>query len=98
MAKQYYVYILASKRNGTLYIGVTNDVLRRMHEHKSDSVDGFTRRYNVHKLVHYEIADDVESAIAREKRLKKWKRSWKIDLIEESNPEWNDLYEGLLQN
>ena len=92
MEKQYYVYILASKKNGTLYIGVTNNLLRRVYEHKNDSIDGFTRKYGVHKLVYYEIADDIESAIIREKRLKKWKREWKIEMIEKCNPEWNDLY------
>ena len=94
MEKQYYVYILASKKNGTLYIGVTNNLLRRVYEHKNDSIDGFTRKYGVHKLVYYEITGDIESAITREKRLKKWKREWKIEMIEKCNPEWNDLYYG----
>ena len=95
--KQYYIYILASKKNGTLYIGVTNNLLRRVYEHKNDRVDGFSRKYGVHKLVYYEITDDIESAITREKRLKKWKREWKIEMIEKCNPEWNDLYYGLLR-
>ena len=92
MNSQYYVYILASKRNGTLYIGVTDNLVRRVHEHKDDLVEGFTQRYGVHDLVYYETTDDVKSAIAREKHLKKWNRQWKIDLIEKDNPEWEYLY------
>ena len=88
----YYVYILASKRNGTLYIGVTNDLVRRVYEHKSDSVEGFTKKYQVHDLVYFEQADDVGAAIAREKQLKKWNRAWKLELIEKSNGDWRDLY------
>jgi putative endonuclease len=94
--KSYYVYILASKRNGTLYIGVTNDLIRRVYEHKNDVVDGFTKRHQVHNLVYFEQTEDIESAITREKQLKKWNRWWKIRLIEESNPDWNDLYYNLL--
>jgi putative endonuclease len=86
-----YVYILASERNGTLYIGVTRDLVRRMHEHRSDAVPGFTKRYGVHRLVHVEEFDWLADAIAREKRLKKWKRGWKLQLIEERNPRWEDL-------
>jgi len=89
--KQYYVYILASRRNGTLYIGVTNDLERRVYEHKHNLIDGFTSTYGVHMLVYCEHATDVRAAIAREKQLKKWNRAWKIDLIESANPEWNDL-------
>jgi putative endonuclease len=92
MAKRYYVYILASRRNGTLYIGVTNNLVRRVYEHKNGSADGFTSRYGIHRLVHFETAENAQSAIEREKRLKKWKREWKIGLIEEGNPDWNDLY------
>lgn len=91
----YYVYILASRRNGTLYIGVTSDLKKRVFEHKNDLVEGFTKRYQVHMLVYYEATDDVESAIRREKQLKNWKRKWKIALIEKSNPEWSDLYNNL---
>ncbi|MBI5454361.1 MAG: GIY-YIG nuclease family protein [Deltaproteobacteria bacterium] len=91
----YYVYILASGRIGTLYIGVTNDIIRRVYEHKDNLIEGFTRKYAVHNLVHFEQFDDIESAIQREKRLKKWKRAWKIELIEEGNPDWRDLYEDL---
>jgi len=90
--KEYFVYILASKRNGTLYIGMTNDLIKRVFEHKSDIIEGFTKKYSVHILVYYERFSDVYSAIAREKRLKKWKRQWKIDLIEKDNPQWRDLY------
>ncbi len=92
----YYVYILASCRNGTLYIGVSNDILRRTWEHKNDLVAGFTKKYGVHILVWYEIHNDIGAAIAREKRMKRWNRDWKIALIEKTNSGWNDLYEKLL--
>jgi putative endonuclease len=92
----YYVYIIAGKRNGTLYIGVTNDLIRRIAEHKKGLVEGFSKRYKVNKLVYYEETPDVTSAIVREKRLKKWKRAWKLRLIEEENPEWRDLYWDLV--
>ena len=85
--KQYAVYILASKKNGTLYIGVTSDLAKRVFEHKSDLVEGFTKKYQVHDLVYYEITEDLHSAISREKNLKNWKRKWKIKLIEKENPE-----------
>jgi putative endonuclease len=91
----YYVYILASKKHGTLYIGVTNDLVRRVYEHKTKAVPGFTTRYGVDKLVLFEIYDDAASAIAREKELKKWRRDWKTRLIEEQNPNWDDLYPGI---
>ncbi|MEY3885848.1 MAG: hypothetical protein RIS87_1623 [Pseudomonadota bacterium] len=86
------VYILASERNGTLYIGVTSNLIKRIWEHKSDLVQGFTKQYQVHDLVWYEMSENIESAIIREKQLKEWKRQWKLDLIEKSNPYWNDLY------
>ena len=88
----YYVYLLASDRNGTLYIGVKNDIVRRVFEHKSKAVPGFTKRYGVDKLVWFQVYDDPTSAITREKELKKWRREWKIRLIEEKNPQWIDLY------
>lgn len=88
----YYVYILASKIGGTLYIGVTNDLIRRVAEHKLKLIESFTKDYDVVKLVYFEQFDDPENAIKREKRLKKWKRDWKIALIEKDNPNWNDLY------
>jgi putative endonuclease len=91
----YYVYILASKRNGTLYIGVTSNLKKRIHEHRNNLVKGFTKRYKVHILVYYEMTSDIESAIKREKQLKNWKRKWKLELIEKSNPEWRDLYDEL---
>ena len=94
--RDYYVYILASKQHGTLYIGVTNDLIRRVYEHRNNLIDGFTKKYNVHRLVYYEQTSDIESAIQREKRLKKWKRRWKIELIENENPSWKDLYDDLL--
>jgi len=92
----YYVYILASKRNGTLYIGVTNDLSRRIYEHKNGLVEGFTNTYDVHHLVYHETYDDPQSAIQREKRLKKWNRLWKLKLIESKNPTWKDLYESTI--
>lgn len=91
----HYVYILASKKHGTLYLGVTNDLVRRVYEHKSKSVEGFSKRYDVDRLVWFEVYDDAVTAIAREKELKKWRRDWKIRLIEESNPNWDDLYLGI---
>ncbi len=90
--KQYFVYILASKPNGTLYIGVTSDLVKRVYEHKKKLADGFTKKYNVDMLVYYEATEDIRSAITREKQLKKWKRQWKIELIEKKNPKWEDLY------
>ena len=93
MAKTGYVYILASKKNGTLYIGVTNNLLRRVEEHQTGAINGFTKRYQVHRLVYYEPFDDIANAILREKQLKKWNRQWKIALIERVNPWWRDLLE-----
>ena len=93
--KQFYVYIVCSKRNGTLYIGVTSDLIKRIYEHKNDLVDGFTKKYGIHRLVWYETHESAESAIIREKQLKKWKRAWKLKLIEQNNPKWNDLYENI---
>ena len=95
MPKAGYVYILASRRNGTLYTGVTNDVARRVWEHKHDLIEGFTREYQVHRLVYYEWHRDIRNAIVREKQIKKWKRAWKIRLIEGMNPEWRDLYDEI---
>jgi len=89
--KNYYVYILSSKRNGTLYTGVTNDLIRRMYEHKEGFVEGFTKKYKVKVLVYFEQTTDINSAITREKCIKKWNRGWKIKLIEENNPDWKDL-------
>jgi putative endonuclease len=89
----YYVYILASERNGTIYVGVTNDIERRVEEHKNGIVDGFTKKYHVHQLVHYEKYDFIYDAIQREKCIKEWKRKWKLELIEKTNPEWKDLSE-----
>lgn len=89
------VYILASSRNGTLYTGVTSDIIKRIWEHKNDAVKGFTKRYDVHTLVWYETHETMESAITREKTIKGWKRKWKLELIEKENPQWTDLYEQL---
>jgi putative endonuclease len=90
------VYLLASKRNGTLYAGVTSDLVQRIWQHKNDLVERFTKRYGVHALVWYEVCGTMEGTIAREEAIKEWKRAWKIKLIEDSNPEWLDLYEELL--
>jgi len=95
MSKTYYVYILASKRNGTLYIGVTNDLMRRTSEHREGLAPGFRRKYGVKILVYYEVFDDINAAIHRETRLKKYKRKWKLNLIETGNPAWRDLAEAL---
>jgi putative endonuclease len=88
---QYYLYILSNKKNGTLYIGVSNNLERRMFEHKNKLVEGFTKTYGLDKLVYFEIFQFINDAIKREKSMKKWKRQWKINLIEENNPTWNDL-------
>ena len=96
MNKQAVVYILASKRNGTLYIGVTSDLIKRIWEHKNNMVEGFTKRYGVHQLVWYEVHERMESAIEREKRMKEWKRKWKLELIETTNPNWQDLYNTIV--
>ncbi len=93
----YYVYMLASRKYGTLYVGVTNNLVRRVYEHRTNAIPGFTSRYCVHKLVWFECYDDPQNAIAREKDIKKWRRAWKIRVIEESNPDWVDLYEGINQ-
>ncbi|MBM4167125.1 MAG: GIY-YIG nuclease family protein [Ignavibacteria bacterium] len=96
MEKRYYVYILASKKNGTLYTGVTNNLIRRVDEHKRNIVKGFTEKYNVHNLVYFEEWLDIREAITREKRIKKWRRQWKVELIEKENPEWLDLFPKLI--
>ena len=90
------MYILASSRRGTLYLGVTSDLIKRVWEHKSDVVDGFTKRYGVHTLVWFEVHETMLSAIGREKALKCWKRRWKLELIETGNPDWRDLYDNLI--
>ena len=90
------VYLLASRRNGTVYIGVTSDLIKRIWEHKNDVVEGFTKRYGVHTLVWYEVHSTMESAITREKAIKEWKRRWKLELIEQVNPDWRDLFEELI--
>jgi putative endonuclease len=91
----YFVYLLASDRNGTLYLGVTRDLVRRVHQHKTKATPGFTSRYNVQRLVWFETYDDPTNAIAREKEIKKWRRAWKMRLIEEANPTWRDRYEEI---
>jgi putative endonuclease len=94
--KQPAVYLLANKRNGTLYVGVTSDLVKRIWEHKNNMVEEFTKQYNVHQLVWYELHESMESAIMREKRLKDWKRAWKLELIENKNPDWLDLYDTIV--
>ncbi len=96
--QEYYCYIMASQQNGTLYVGVTSDLIRRTYEHKSKAVDGFTKKYNANQLVWYEAHSDIETAILREKRIKKWERAWKLKLIEDFNPSWNDLYFELISD
>ena len=93
---QFYLYILASQRNGTLYIGVTNNLIKRVYEHRKKFVDGFAEKHNVFMLVYYEATGSIESAIVREKQLTKWNRTWKLRLIEKNNPEWKDLYSKLI--
>jgi len=95
MPKRFWIYIMASKRNGTLYVGVTNDIARRAWEHREGLVTGFTRKYDVKMLVYYELFEDISAAIHRETRLKKWKREWKKNLIQKKNLEWEDLYDTL---
>jgi putative endonuclease len=92
---QSYIYILSSKRNGTLYVGVTSDLIKRIYEHKQDLINGFTKQYQVHMLVYYEVHNDMVEAITREKQIKKWNRQWKLRLVEEMNPDWNDLYDEI---
>jgi len=91
----YYVYILASKPQVTVYISITNDLIRRIHEHLLDAVDGFTKKYGIHHLVYFEASESIEAAILREKQLKKWEVAWKIQLIEGTNPDWHDLFPTL---
>ena len=92
MTKQPAVYILASRRHGTIYVGVTSDLVKRIWEHKNNVVEGFTKKYDVHALVYFEMHADMAQAIQREKRIKKWNRAWKIELIEQENPDWHDLW------
>ena len=96
MERQPAVYILASERNGTIYIGVTSDLVKRSWEHKNDAVSGFTKQYGVYRLVYYELHGDMLAAITREKQLKKWNRAWKLALIEEKNSEWDDLWDEVI--
>ncbi|MBO6783001.1 MAG: GIY-YIG nuclease family protein [Alphaproteobacteria bacterium] len=91
-----YVYILTNRRHGTLYVGVTNDIVRRVHEHRTGATDGFTKQHDLHRLVFFETHETVPLAIEREKQLKRWKRDWKIELIEAANPDWDDLYPGIV--
>ena len=97
MEKQFYVYMLASKRNGTLYFGVTSDIVKRVWQHKNGLAEGFTKKYGIKRLVYYEIHEDAENAMKREKQLKKWRRAWNVELVEEKNSEWRDLYADICQ-
>ena len=94
--RSFYVYILTNTRDGTLYTGITNNLIRRVYEHKSGEIEGFAKKYKTNKLVHFEETPDVQSAITREKRIKKWRRSWEIELIEKNNPQWRDLYYDII--
>lgn len=96
--RAYYIYILASRKNGTIYIGMTNNLFQRVHMHRTNIIKGFTSKYKVHKLVYFEVSDSPSVAIAREKQLKNWRRQWKINLIENDNPEWVDLYPKILKH
>jgi putative endonuclease len=95
MDKQYYVYIITNKRNGTLYTGITSNLIQRIYQHKNKTYEGFTSKHDIGILLHYEIYNDPESAIKREKNIKSWKRDWKLRLIEKGNPDWNDLYDNI---
>ncbi len=95
MKENFYVYILSSQTRGTLYVGVTSNLTKRVYEHKNGLVEGFTKKYGVHRLVYYEIAKDADTALSRERQMKKWNRAWKLRLIEEQNPEWADLFDSL---
>ncbi len=95
MIENFYVYILASERNGTLYVGVTSDLIKRTWQHRQGEIEGFTQKYKVRTLVYYEVHQNSESAIIREKQIKEWKRKWKLELIEASNPRWVDLYDEI---
>lgn len=96
MQKHYYVYILTKDKNSTFYVGITSDLAKRIWEHKNGAADGFTKKYGIKTLVYYEVFDDPENAIKREKRLKKWNRGWKMSIIEKTNPDFRDLYEEIL--
>lgn len=97
MAEQFYVYIMASERNGTLYVGMTNNLVRRVYEHREGLIDGFTKQYDVKRLVYYEVQEGPTEAIRREKRIKHYVRKWKLNLIERKNPEWRDLWEDIAE-
>ncbi len=97
LTQTYFIYMLASGRNGTLYVGVTNNLPRRIFEHKNGLTEGFTKRYGVHLLVWYEMHEDIGEAILREKQIKKWNRAWKIRMIEETNPDWRDIYDDIIR-
>lgn len=95
--KTFYIYILASKKNGVLYVGITSNLIQRIYQHRNSLIDGFTKKYHITKLVFFEETNDINEALTREKRLKKWNRAWKIELIEKTNPNWDDLYDSLIK-
>ncbi|MEJ2697444.1 MAG: GIY-YIG nuclease family protein [Candidatus Sulfobium sp.] len=97
MKENFYVYIMASQKRGTLYIGITSNLTKRVYEHRNGIVEGFSKRYAIHRLVYYEVARDAETALSRERQMKKWNRTWKLRLIEAQNPEWRDLYDDLIK-
>lgn len=97
MEKRFYVYIMTNKKNGTLYVGTTRDLIKRIWEHKTEAVEGFTKKYGLKTLVYYETLNDYEEALKREKKIKKWPRQWKLNIINDMNPKWNDLYTAVCQ-
>lgn len=96
MQKQYYAYLITNKPYGTLYVGVTSNLVQRIFQHRNDFVEGFSKQHDLHRLVWFEVHGDVMAAIAREKQIKKWRRDWKINLIQKTNPQWNDLYDSIV--
>lgn len=96
MNKKFYIYILSSKKNKTLYVGVTSNLVKRVYEHKQDFVEGFTKKYKIHNLVYFEETNTAEEAIRKEKQIKAWRRAWKVELIEKNNPKWEDLYKNII--
>lgn len=96
MNKKFYIYILSSKKNKTLYVGVTSNLVKRVYEHKQDFVKGFTKKYKIHNLVYFEETNTAEEAIRKEKQIKAWRRAWKVELIEKNNPKWEDLYKNII--
>ena len=97
LKEQFFVYIMSNRKKGILYIGVTSNLVARISQHKNELIEGFTKKYHLHNLIYYEVHENAESAITREKHLKQWKRNWKIDLIEKMNPQWRDFYQDIIR-